>query len=40
MDNVQVVEAYSRLKALRQNLPDQPVASPYINEFHETLRPS
>ena len=37
MSNMQTVEAYSRLKALRQNVPDQPVAVPYITEFHQIL---
>lgn len=37
MSNMQVLEAYSRLKALRQNVADQPVAGQVVVEFHQIL---
>jgi hypothetical protein len=32
-----LVEAYARLKSIRQNLPDQPVPPHYVAEYHEVL---
>ena len=32
-----VLEAYVRLKALRQNLPDHDVEMRFVNEFHQIL---
>jgi hypothetical protein len=32
-----LVEAYARLKSLRQNLPEQPVPLHYVAEYHQVL---
>ena len=37
MSNVEMLEAYSRLKALRQNVPPHRVGSAFVNEFHGAL---
>lgn len=35
--SVQILEAYARLKALRQNVPETDVDTKYVREFHAIL---
>lgn len=37
MNNTALLEAFARLKSLRQNVPDPYVEVKYVNEFHEVL---
>jgi len=37
MDSSVLREALARLVSLRQNLPEQPLAVRYVNEFHEIV---
>jgi len=37
MSDEGVLEAYSRLKSLREHLSDEPVGAAYVNEYHEVL---
>jgi hypothetical protein len=37
MSNMQVIEAYSRLKSLRQNVPTGSIETKFVEEFHQIL---
>ncbi|MBM4273631.1 MAG: hypothetical protein FJ134_04095 [Deltaproteobacteria bacterium] len=37
MKNMQVIEAFSRLKSLRENIPTHDVPTKFITEFHSIL---
>lgn len=37
MSDQGVLEAYSRLKSLREHLPEEPVAAAYVTEYHAVL---
>ncbi len=37
MTDLKVLEAFSRLKSLRKNVPNQPVETRFVNEFHQVL---
>ncbi len=37
MDNIKIIEAYSRLKSLRENIPTHKVPNKFVTEFHSIL---
>ncbi|MGD0949937.1 MAG: hypothetical protein ABSA52_21225 [Candidatus Binatia bacterium] len=37
MNDLKVIEAFSRLKSLRQNVPNGPVETRFVSEFHDVL---
>ena len=37
MNNLELFEAYSRLKSLRQNVPNGPIRTQFVDEFHQIL---